>query len=104
MQDTSNITNYDSIIATISAIVPVFNKPLKETFELEYELCKVDFPKDENARSFSKIKEDDEETFVSFLKRHVCYENEKLKELLALIRFSSIAVAAVNILNTEPGS
>lgn len=78
--------NYDSIIATISAIVPVFNKPLKETFELEYELCKVDFPKDENARSFSKIKEDDEETFVSFLKRHVCYENEKLNEYLKQVK------------------
>lgn len=78
--------NYDSVIATISAIAPVLNNSSKSTSDLEYELCKADFPKDENARTFSQIKEEDEESFVSFLKRHVCYENEKLTEYLKQVK------------------
>ena len=51
-----------------------------------FKICNPPFPKDENARPYSKIKEEDEESFISFLKRHVCYDNNRLTEYFKQIK------------------
>lgn len=80
--------NYDTIIATISAIAPVLNFPSKETSTKESisDVCSVEFPKDDTARPYSKIKQEDDESFISFMKRHVCFENDKLYEYFKQVK------------------
>ena len=79
--------NYDSIIATISAIAPVLKTSERTSIsEKTFELSMANFPKDENASSYSKIKEKNEESFVSFMMRHVCYKNEKLTEYFKQVK------------------
>lgn len=79
--------NYDSVIATISAIAPVLkNSNNAESKEFTYEITRADFPKDDNARTYSKIKEEDEESFVSFMKRHVCFDDARLTEYLKQVK------------------
>lgn len=79
--------NYDSVVATISAITPILSAQNEiDTTEKIYGLSRVTFPKAENARPFSKIREEDEESFISFMKRHVCFKNEKLEEYLKQVK------------------
>lgn len=79
--------NYDSVIATISAVAPVLTSSLKDSSVGEnFEILKADFPKEENSRPYSKIKEEDEESFVSFMKRHVCCNDEKLTAYLKQVK------------------
>ena len=79
--------NYDSVIATISALAPVLKSDSKSSSSDELlEISKADFPKEENARSYSQIKAEDDETFVSFMKRHVCCDDEKLSAYLKQVK------------------
>ena len=79
--------NYDSVVATISVLSPVLSTPSKTVIsEDNLDISKVDFPKDENARSYSQIKDEDDESFISFMKRHVCFKDEKLEEYLKQVK------------------
>lgn len=79
--------NYDAVIATISAIAPVLNVPVKTSAEeCVYKLNRIDFPKGENARSYSQMKAADGESFISFIKRHVCCDDEKIITYLKQIK------------------
>ena len=79
--------NYDSVIATISALAPVLKSDSKSSSSDEFlEISKADFPKEENARPYSQIKAEDDETFVSFMKRHVCCDDEKLSAYLKQVK------------------
>lgn len=79
--------NYDAVIATITAITPVLKNKEKSSATHEvFKVCNPPFSKDVNARPYSRIKEEDEESFISFLKRHVCYQNDKLIEYLKQIK------------------
>lgn len=77
--------NYDSVIGTISAIAPVLNTS-KASEEYISELCKVEFPKYKDARSYSKIKEENDESFVSFMKRHACYSGDRFTDYLKQVK------------------
>lgn len=92
--------NYDSIIATISAVVPVLKNTENTSSTNEmFKICNPPFYKDVSARPYSRIKEEDEESFISFLKRHVCYQNDKLIEYFKQIKtiFSHKACFIPNI-------
>jgi hypothetical protein len=92
--------NYDAVIATITAITPVLKNTEKSSITDEvFKICNPPFSKDGNARPYSKIKEEDEESFISFLKRHVCYHNDRLTEYFKQIKniFSSKACFIPNI-------
>lgn len=79
--------NYDSVIATISALAPVLKSDSKSSSSDEFlEISKADFPKEENARPYSQIKAEDDKTFVSFMKRHVCCDDEKLSAYLKQVK------------------
>lgn len=79
--------NYDAVIATITAITPVLKNTEKSPATNEvFKICNPPFYTDVNARPYSRIKEEDEESFISFLKRHVCYQNDKLIEYLKQIK------------------
>lgn len=79
--------NYDSVIAIISALAPVLKSDSKSSSSDEFlEISKADFPKEENARPYSQIKAEDDETFVSFMKRHVCCDDEKLSAYLKQVK------------------
>lgn len=77
--------NYDSVIATISAVAPIVNTP-KNSEKYISELTRAEFPKDETARSYSQIKKEEDESFVSFMKRHACYSNDKFNEYLKQVK------------------
>ena len=79
--------NYDSVIATISALTPILKSDSKSSLVDEnFEISKADFPKEENARPYSQIKAEDDESFVSFMKRHVCCDDEKLSAYLKQVK------------------
>ncbi|MBR2362872.1 MAG: hypothetical protein IKA80_09545 [Spirochaetaceae bacterium] len=92
--------NYDAVIATITAITPVLKNTEKSSITDEvFKICNPPFYKDVSARPYSRIKEEDEESFISFLKRHVCYQNDKLIEYFKQIKtiFSHKACFIPNI-------
>lgn len=79
--------NYDSVIATISAISPILSTQIKNTTAEDVNnLSKADFPKDEEARPYSQIREEDEESFISFMKRHACYSDDRFSEYLKQVK------------------
>ncbi len=92
--------NYDAVIATITTLTPVLKNTEKSlTTDEVFKICNPPFYTDVNTRPYSKIKEEDEESFISFLKRHVCYQNDKLIEYLKQIKtiFSHKACFIPNI-------
>lgn len=79
--------NYDSVIAAISVIAPVLNSSERpSSIDEKCKISSFEFPKNEKAHSYSQIKAESDESFVSFMKRHVYCENEKFVDYLKQVK------------------